>query len=113
MGSAAIAKAKILMLREAKRVERPLSKIAGGVDNREIIDKCRRTNNNDLKDSSCWVPHPKTGIYFPKGHEWVMKDVPDDAASLGHTFWLRGVDGVEKPEPDHQLPSDHYFHANM
>ncbi|XWS54705.1 hypothetical protein CRYUN_Cryun10bG0112500 [Craigia yunnanensis] len=117
MGRAAIAKTKILMLREAKRVERPLSKIAGA--DREIINECTRTNSssssstNDIKDSSCWVPHPKSGIYFPESHEWVMNDVPDGAASLARTFWLRNVDGVEKPELDHELPSDNHFHSNM
>ncbi|CAI0472077.1 unnamed protein product [Linum tenue] len=48
-----------------------------------------------------WVPDPRTGIYFPRGQEWVMEDVPEDAASLGRSFWLRSVDGVEKPDPDH------------
>ncbi|XVE66741.1 hypothetical protein DITRI_Ditri08aG0103900 [Diplodiscus trichospermus] len=98
MGRAAIARTNILLLRETKRVERPLSKIAGG--DRE----CRRRNSrgNDVKDPySCWVPHPKSGIYFPEGHEWEMNDVPTSAASFDRTFWLRNVDGVEKPEPDH------------
>ncbi|KAK8316552.1 hypothetical protein V6Z12_A13G050300, partial [Gossypium hirsutum] len=76
MGRAAFTKTKILMLREAKRVERPLSKIAGA--DREINKKCK--SNDDIKSSSSWVPHPKSGIYFPKGHEWVMDDVPDRAA---------------------------------
>ena len=90
-----------------------MSKIAGA--DRELISKCRRTNisSNDMKDSSSWVPHPKSGIYFPEGHESVLNDVPEGAASLDRTFWLRNVDGVEKPEPDHELPSDHYFHVNM
>ncbi|CAI0470454.1 unnamed protein product [Linum tenue] len=30
-----------------------------------------------------------------------MEDVPENAASLGQSFWLRSVDGVEKPDPDH------------
>ncbi|KAJ6302566.1 hypothetical protein OIU77_016626 [Salix suchowensis] len=44
-----------------------------------------------------WLPHPRTGIYVPKGHEWVMEDVPENAASFSQTYWLRNVDGVEKP----------------
>ncbi|CAL1398973.1 unnamed protein product [Linum trigynum] len=48
-----------------------------------------------------WVPDPRTGIYFPRGQEWVMEGVPENAASLGQSFWLRSVDGVEKPDPDH------------
>ncbi|XP_021293444.1 uncharacterized protein LOC110423543 [Herrania umbratica] len=110
MGRAAIAKSKILMLRGAKVVERSLSKIAGA--DKEIT-KDRRTKDKDIKDSSSWVPHPKSGIYFPKGHEWVMNDVPDDAASLGSPFWLRNVDGVEKPDPDQVSSHHHYCHANM
>ncbi|XP_022762366.1 uncharacterized protein LOC111308312 [Durio zibethinus] len=113
MGRAAIAKTTTFMLREAKRLERRLSKIAGADRG---IERCRRTSSsgNDIKDSSTWVPHPRSGIYFPKGHEWVMNDVPDGAASFGRTFWLRNVDGVEKPDPD-EFPSHehHCFHANM
>lgn len=59
------------------------------------------------EDESCWVPHPRTGIYMPKGHEWVMDDVPEGAASFNQTYWLRNVDGVERPDPD--VPSDHYL----
>lgn len=52
-----------------------------------------------MDDSSYWVPHPRTGIYFPKGHESVMDDVPEGAASFDQTYWLRNVDdGVEKPD---------------
>ncbi|XVF86320.1 hypothetical protein PTKIN_Ptkin18bG0029900 [Pterospermum kingtungense] len=32
-------------------------------------------------DGSCfWVPHERTGIYYPKGQEKVMEDVPAVAA---------------------------------
>ncbi|KAG5238731.1 2-oxoglutarate (2OG) and Fe(II)-dependent oxygenase superfamily [Salix suchowensis] len=47
-----------------------------------------------------WVPHPRTGIFVPKGREWVVDDVPEKAASLNQTYWLRNVDGVERPDPD-------------
>ncbi|CAN0900954.1 hypothetical protein LINGRAHAP2_LOCUS21126 [Linum grandiflorum] len=30
--------------------------------------------------SSCWVPHDKTGIYYPKGQEDVMEGIPVGAA---------------------------------
>lgn len=43
-------------------------------------------------EESCWIPHPRTGIYYPKGHEWVMKDVPDNAARFDYTYWLRNGD---------------------
>lgn len=63
--------------------------------------------------SSSWVPDPRTGIYIPKGHEWVMDDVPKGAASLNNqTFWLRNEDGVlEKPDPD--TAPDHYYQMHM
>ncbi|GMI83696.1 hypothetical protein like AT3G19550 [Hibiscus trionum] len=110
MGRAAFTKTKILLLREARRTERPLSTIVG--TDREIINNCSR--NDDIKGTSSWVPHPKSGIYFPKGHEWVMDDVPARAASFGQSFWDRNVDGVDKPEPG-ELPfhDDRYFHENM
>ncbi|KAL0454297.1 UNVERIFIED_CONTAM: hypothetical protein Slati_0768900 [Sesamum latifolium] len=54
---------------------------------------------------SCWMPHPRTGIYFPKGQEWVMEDIPNDAASFDCTFWLRSIDGV-----DHDKPDPHHIH---
>ncbi|KAF2320942.1 hypothetical protein GH714_032100 [Hevea brasiliensis] len=53
-----------------------------------------------MEDESCWVPHPRSGIYMPKGYERVMDDVPEGAASFDQTYWLRNVDGVEKPDPD-------------
>lgn len=57
-----------------------------------------------MRSSACWVPHPRTGIYVPKGQEWVLDDVPQNATSLNKTHWLRNVEGVEKP--DHDLPPD-------
>ncbi|KAH7564924.1 hypothetical protein ACOSP7_021158 [Xanthoceras sorbifolium] len=34
--------------------------------------------------NSCWIPHDRTGIYYPKGHEKVMEDVPVGAAKHFH-----------------------------
>ncbi|KAI4367128.1 hypothetical protein MLD38_022898 [Melastoma candidum] len=51
-------------------------------------------------DMQFWEPHPKTGIYFPRGHERVMEDIPQGAACLNQTYWVRTTDGVEQPEPD-------------
>ncbi|KAL8141294.1 hypothetical protein V2J09_007315 [Rumex salicifolius] len=48
-----------------------------------------------------WIPHPRNGIYSPKGHDWVMEDVPASAASLAPTYWLRSVDGVDSLHVDH------------
>lgn len=39
-------------------------------------------------ESSSWVPHPRTGIYYPQGHEKVMEDVPAAAAKDFPVHWL-------------------------
>ncbi|XP_031257876.1 uncharacterized protein LOC116115890 [Pistacia vera] len=36
--------------------------------------------SQSLQNGNCWVPHEKTGIYYPKGHEKVLEDVPPEAA---------------------------------
>lgn len=41
------------------------------------------TKGQSLQNGNCssnWVPHEKTGIYYPKGHEKVLQDVPPGAA---------------------------------
>ncbi|XP_004511304.1 uncharacterized protein [Cicer arietinum] len=43
------------------------------------------------KDSCWWIPHPRTGIYFPAGHDWVMEDVPDGAATFAETCCFRNI----------------------
>ncbi|KAI3789192.1 hypothetical protein L2E82_01982 [Cichorium intybus] len=43
-------------------------------------------------EEECWIPHNRTGIYYPKGHEWVMEDVPDGAACFAYSYWLRNSD---------------------
>ncbi|KAL3515352.1 hypothetical protein ACH5RR_022254 [Cinchona calisaya] len=48
------------------------------------------------EELSDWVPHPRSGIYYPQGQERVMDDVPKGAASCGETYWLRNDDGVDK-----------------
>ncbi|KAG4198956.1 hypothetical protein ERO13_A05G117900v2 [Gossypium hirsutum] len=35
---------------------------------------------SSMEGSCCWVPHDRTGIYYPKGQEKVMADVPAPAA---------------------------------
>lgn len=52
----------------------------------------------ELHGGTWWAPHPKTGIYFPKGHDWVMNDVPEGAATFSQTCWFRNDDdGVDNP----------------
>ncbi|XP_019165813.1 PREDICTED: uncharacterized protein LOC109161765 [Ipomoea nil] len=59
----------------------------------------------------CWVPDPRTGIYFPEGHERVMDDIPNAAATSTQTYWLRNVDGVDTtstPHPHHHNQQQPY-----
>lgn len=82
-----------------------MSKLSG----KHIKDKTERSSNNNLSMSKCddqsvtsyWMPDARTGIYVPKGHEQVIEDVPENAASFEHTYWLRNVDGVDHPRPDY------------
>uniref|UniRef100_A0A7N0T4Y2 Uncharacterized protein n=1 Tax=Kalanchoe fedtschenkoi TaxID=63787 RepID=A0A7N0T4Y2_KALFE len=93
------------------------------VINQQEVQKrgaCLSTNNitpvsqrggGDLKSSggSSWVPHPRTGIYVPRGHESVMDGVPDDAAMFSgwQTCWFRHAEGADKAYPE--TAADHYF----
>ncbi|KAI4298537.1 hypothetical protein L6164_032084 [Bauhinia variegata] len=93
-------KSKLLLLRscrEAKRAGGGLSKNSrkGEPAARESYGVSKTSGK--IEDSTFWVPHPRTGIYFPKGHEWVMDDVPEGAASFTQTCWFRNVEGVDKP----------------
>ncbi|KAK9287484.1 hypothetical protein L1049_015905 [Liquidambar formosana] len=100
MATIGLVKTKMLLLRETKRIERRMSKLAS-INHQQ--GKSKRSTDDDKRDQNqrpFWVPHPRTGIYFPKGHDWVMDDVPDGAASFDQTHWLRNVDGVDKPDPD-------------
>ncbi|KAM6558279.1 hypothetical protein CsatA_027518 [Cannabis sativa] len=66
------------------------------------------------KTRSYWSPHPYSGIYVPKGHEWVVDDVPKNAASFGdQTYWLRNVDGVDKPDPDLPYSPHQYYYSTL
>ncbi|KAJ6754822.1 GLUTAMATE RACEMASE [Salix purpurea] len=111
MARAVISKTKMLLLSSCRETSRPLRC--------HFSSSCRETSRplrchfssstaehrpeksgNPIERSKMedWLPHPRTGIYVPKGHdEWVMEDVPENAASFSQTYWLRNVDGVEKP----------------
>ncbi|WOK94419.1 hypothetical protein Cni_G03121 [Canna indica] len=62
-----------------------------------------------VDEVSWWVPDPRTGIYYPKGHEWVMEDVPRGASSFPTAYWLRNFEGVEKSSDSHLSNYDHPF----
>jgi hypothetical protein len=90
------------------RVERGFSKHAG-VDHRAQKKPRNPSGGEKMSESApYWVPHPRSGVYFPKGHEHVIDDLPAHSASLNQTCWLRNVDGVDKVDPD--SPPYHSFH---
>lgn len=74
-----------------------------------IEDRTETSSNDNASMSKCdnevetsyWMPDARTGIYVPKGHEGVIEDVPENAASFEYTYWLRNIDGVDHPRPDY------------
>ncbi|GJT00223.1 hypothetical protein Tco_0821392 [Tanacetum coccineum] len=44
------------------------------------------------REESCWILHLRTGIFYPKGHEGVMNEVPDGTAIFASSYWLRNND---------------------
>ncbi|RWR78006.1 myb-like protein W isoform X1 [Cinnamomum micranthum f. kanehirae] len=77
-----------LSSREAKRGQ-------GDLSNLLRLEEKGREEKDRTVDFASWVPHPRTGIYYPKGHEWVMESIPDGAASFNQTYWLRASEGVD------------------
>ncbi|KAF3435526.1 hypothetical protein FNV43_RR22615 [Rhamnella rubrinervis] len=119
-GGVLMTKTKMLLFREANMrvVGRCFSKFVSGESKGGRRSSSTAEVGDDRDDgnaegllSSCWVPHPRTGIYVPKGHERVIDDVPDGAASFNQTYWLREVDGVEKPDP--YLPSNYCYFQTL
>ncbi|KAG6789734.1 hypothetical protein POTOM_005858 [Populus tomentosa] len=104
MARAVISNAKMLVLSSCRGTSRPLQR---HFSSPPAVQQPEKSGNSvECSKMGDWVPHPRTGIYFPKGHEWVMDDVPENAASFSQTYWLRNVDGVEKPH-------DHYLATNL
>ncbi|XP_058214993.1 uncharacterized protein LOC131326283 isoform X2 [Rhododendron vialii] len=88
-----------------KQVERCMSELAQKIPTSEKHKEHYSTKGGHTGGPSRWVPHPRTGIYYPTGHERVMDDVPDGAASFVESHWLRNTDGVDqKPEADVLFP---------
>lgn len=90
--------------KQPEGARRTISRLAGIMQQQEKYAE-QEINTDDIgedemKKLPLWIPHPRTGIYFPKGHERVMDDIPEGAASPAETCWFRSIDGVDKPEPD-------------
>lgn len=47
----------------------------------KVDDEEVRNNKSHVgeTDSNCWVPHERTGIYYPKGQEKVVDGIPPAA----------------------------------
>ncbi|KAK6805618.1 hypothetical protein RDI58_003403 [Solanum bulbocastanum] len=88
------------------QIKRMMSTWKENIDERT---ETRRNSKEEIKKEAWWVPHPRTGIYFPIGQERVMNDIPNGAASLPQNYWLRSEDGVEKPDPDSPIAYKHYY----
>ncbi|GKF45949.1 hypothetical protein Tco_0135751, partial [Tanacetum coccineum] len=46
----------------------------------------------DEREESCWILYFRTGIFYLKGHEGVMNEVPEGAAIFASSCWLRNSD---------------------
>ncbi|KAK9130152.1 hypothetical protein Sjap_010639 [Stephania japonica] len=55
----------------------------------------------DHHSGATWVPHHRTGIYYPVGHEEVMEDVSVDAAMIKDVNFFSCAEDV----PDHLTSS--------
>ncbi|PKI40257.1 hypothetical protein CRG98_039375 [Punica granatum] len=43
-------------------------------------EEMKSKSQGDRGSGRSWVPHERTGIYYPKGQEKVIEDVPSGAA---------------------------------
>ncbi|KAK4758523.1 hypothetical protein SAY87_019824 [Trapa incisa] len=107
MGRALVARSTELLLRslrQHKGARRTISRITGLEQQQEKAEQVASCDDlleeDEMQKLPVWIPHPRTGIYFPRGHERVMDKVPDNAASLSETCWFRSSHGVDKPDPD-------------
>ncbi|KAL0559754.1 hypothetical protein IC582_000121 [Cucumis melo] len=86
-----------LFLRKMKQLKRQFRSLVIDSTSQQVLNK--KDDETETKslpyNSSTWVPHPRTGIYFPQGHEWVMKDIPENAASFSRLCWFRDSDDVD------------------
>ncbi|CAN4112120.1 unnamed protein product [Withania somnifera] len=91
-----------LRLIRSQRIKRRISTFSRWKENTEDKTETWSTHEaeEEIEKGDWWVPHPRTGIYFPIGQEKMMDDVPNGAASFPQTYWLRSEDGVDKPEQD-------------
>ncbi|KAL8167263.1 hypothetical protein V2J09_008762 [Rumex salicifolius] len=71
----------------------------------DVVEAVRKIDSGGNEESEYWVPHPRSGIYSPKGQDWVLEHVAHSPASSSSPhFWIRNIDGV-----DHPHSADYYF----
>ncbi|XP_062109792.1 uncharacterized protein LOC133821630 [Humulus lupulus] len=46
------------------------------MEKEEVNNVRHNKGEQSKKDGNLWVPDVRTGIYYPKGHEKVMEDIP-------------------------------------
>ncbi|KAI3448161.1 hypothetical protein Pfo_004826 [Paulownia fortunei] len=108
MARTGIKNTKMLLIKpfslQGLAVERCISRLARSnhpKNTNKVLEEPAADGRRPEDTQGCWMPHPRTGIYFPRGQEWVMDDIPNDVASFDCTFWLRSIDGVDdKPDTD-------------
>ncbi|XP_047052675.1 uncharacterized protein LOC124658370 [Lolium rigidum] len=102
MGRSAIAKSTGLLREVKSRQSSYLTSRVQPVEARPALSA----------ETALWVPDPRTGIYYPRGFEWVMEDVPKSAASFQQTYWHRSGDTETATSPmsnDTAASFDHPF----
>ncbi|KAL3730338.1 hypothetical protein ACJRO7_027359 [Eucalyptus globulus] len=100
--AATVVNTKLLLLKQAKRDRRCTSALT--MTKKLEKSKPQMSGGDQVdepdEDRQCWVPHPRTGIYVPRGQERVVDNIPEGAASSCQAFWFRSVEGVDRPDPD-------------
>ncbi|GJR64142.1 pentatricopeptide repeat-containing protein [Tanacetum coccineum] len=66
----------------------------------------------DEREESCWILYLCTGIFYMKGHEGVMNEVPDGAAIFASSYWLRNSD-MYRMYIDAMLLFGHMVNSNV
>ncbi|OMO74035.1 hypothetical protein COLO4_26749 [Corchorus olitorius] len=51
-------------------------------------EEVKRKGMGGNHDGNSWVPHDRTGIYYPKGQEKIMADVPAEAGKDSQITWF-------------------------
>ncbi|XP_028796424.1 uncharacterized protein LOC114751900 [Neltuma alba] len=90
-----ITKPKLLHLRGKSELSKDARRLKKGTRLQE--EAVKRKMAEVAEEEGRWVPHPRTGIFVPKGQEWVMKDVPESAATFTLTCWFRNDHDLNHP----------------